>query len=71
MYFIWYKKLFEYSRNGNGILNEEYINHTNSLRESLFKNKTWGRTIEGGDDFNIQDNGATDIFLYKNIDKFL
>ena len=26
-----YKKLFEYSRNGDGILNEEYINHTNSF----------------------------------------
>ena len=31
-----YKKLFEYSRYGNGILHEEYINHTNSLKESLF-----------------------------------
>ena len=64
-----YKKLFEYSRNGDGILNEEYINHTNSLKESLFEDKTWGRTIEGGDDFHIQDNGATASFLYRNIDK--
>lgn len=64
-----YKKLFEYSKDGVGILHEEYINHTNSLRNSLFKNKTWGRTIEGGDDFHIQDNGATASFLYKNIDE--
>jgi putative methyltransferase len=64
-----YKKLFEYSKDGVGILHEEYINHTNSLRDSLFKNKTWGRTIEGGDDFHIQDNGATASFLYKNIDE--
>ncbi len=64
-----YKKLFEYSRNGNGILNEEYKNHTNSLKQSLFEDKTWGRTIEGGDDFHIQDNGATASFLYRNIDK--
>ena len=37
--------------------------------KSLFENKTWGRTIEGGDDFHIQDNGATASFLYRNIDE--
>ena len=65
----YYKTLFSESRYGKGILNKEYINHTNSLKESLFENKTWGRTIEGGDDFHIQDNGATASFLYKNIDE--
>ena len=39
------------------------------LSQSLFEDRTWGRTIEGGDDFHIQDNGATASFLYKNIDK--
>ena len=63
IYFIdYYKTLFSESKYGKGILNKEYINHTNSLKESLFENKTWGRTIEGGDDFHIQDNGATDHF---------
>ena len=27
------------------------------------------RTIENGDDFHIQDNGATSSFLYRNIDE--
>ena len=64
-----YKKLFEYSRYGNGILHEEYINHTNSLKESLFEGKIWGRTVEGGDDFHLFDTGASAAFLYANIDK--
>ena len=64
-----YKKLFEHSRYGNGILHEEYINHTNSLKESLFEGKIWGRTVEGGDDFHLFDTGASAAFLYANIDK--
>lgn len=64
-----YKFLFDYSKNSNGFLNEEYKNHTQSLRNSLFKNETWGRTIKGGDNFHFQDNGATAAELYINIDK--
>ena len=45
-------------------------NHTNSLKDSLFNMKTWGRPIEGGDNFHFQDNGATAATLYKNIDDF-
>ena len=65
----YYKVLFKYSKEGFGILNKEYKNHTQSLKNSLFKNETWGRTLEGGDDFHLQDNGATASFLYKNLDK--
>ena len=64
-----YKKLFDVSKHGAGILNREYIAHTDSLRESLFDMKTWGRPIEGGDDFHFQDNGATAAFLYSNIEE--
>lgn len=63
-----YKFLFDWSRNSNGILHKEYLAHTNSLKESLFEMKTWGRPIIGGDDFHFQDNGATAATLYQNID---
>lgn len=63
-----YKFLFEYSKYSDGFLNQEYKKHTQSLRNSLFKNQTWGRTIDGGDDFHFQDNGATAAELYTNID---
>jgi putative methyltransferase len=65
----YYRFLFEWSKSSTGILNKEYIAHTTSLRESLFEMKTWGRAIEGGDDFHFQDNGATAAFLYSNIDE--
>jgi radical SAM superfamily enzyme YgiQ (UPF0313 family) len=65
----YYKCLFEWSKNSSGILNQEYVTHTTSLRESLFEMKTWGRSIEGSDDFHFQDNGATAAFLYSNIDE--
>lgn len=64
----YYKNLFNWSKSGTGVLNQEYISHTNSLRESLFEMKTWGRVIEGSDNFHFQDNGATAGFLYANID---
>ena len=63
-----YEFLFNWSKNSSGILNNEYKQHTDSLRDSLFKMKTWGRTIIGGDDFHFQDNGATAATLYQNID---
>lgn len=66
-----YKFLFEWSKNSSGILNKEYINHTNSLKRSLFNMETWGRTITGGDDFHFQDNGATAATLYQKIDSVL
>ena len=62
-----YKMLFDHSKNGDGILNQEYQNHTNSLRESLFEMKTWGRPVGDGR-FHFQDNGATAAFLYENIE---
>ena len=66
-----YKFLFNWSKNSSGILNNEYKQHTNSLRDSLFKMKTWGRTISDGDNFHFQDNGATAATLYQNIDSVL
>lgn len=63
-----YKLLFEYSKKSNGILNKEYKEHTQSLRESLFSMKTWGRPIDDTDNFHFQDNGATAAVLYENID---
>lgn len=63
----YYKMLFDLSKNGNGILHSEYLNHTNSLRRSLFEMETWGRPVDGGR-FHFQDNGATGSFLYDNID---
>lgn len=63
----YYKTLFEYSKDSNGILHKEYISHIGSVTDSLFHNKTWGRPIEGGDDFHFQDNGATAAFLYRHI----
>ena len=64
----YYKMLFELSKNGDGILHREYLNHTNSLRRSLFDMETWGRPVDGGR-FHFQDNGATGSFLYNNIDE--
>lgn len=66
-----YKFLFEWSKNSSGILNKEYINHTNSLKRSLFNMETWGRTITGGNDFHFQDNGATAATLYQKIDSVI
>lgn len=65
-----YKLLFDWSKNSGTVFNKEYENHTNSLKDSLFNMKTWGRPIEGGDNFHFQDNGATAATLYKNIDDF-
>jgi len=64
----YYKFLFDRSKNGQGILNKEYIAHTQSVRQSLFNNQTWGRPVPGGDGFYFQDNGATAQFLYSNLD---
>ena len=50
-------------------MKKEYDTHTQSLLDSLHNNKTWGRPIEGGDNFHFQDNGATADFLYRNIDE--
>lgn len=62
-----YKLLFEVSKFGSGILHDEYVSHTSSVRDSLFKMKTWGRPITDQDDFHFQDNGATAAMLYRNI----
>ena len=64
----YYRFLFEWSKTSSGILNQEYRNHTNSLRSSLFEMSTWGRPIDDADNFHFQDNGATAAFLYSNID---
>ncbi len=64
-----YKFLFDFSKVGNTIMKKEYDTHTQSLLDSLHNNKTWGRPIEGGDNFHFQDNGATADFLYRNIDE--
>ena len=64
-----YKFLFEWSKHSSGIFNKEYVAHTTSVRDSLFKMKTWGRPLPDSDDFHFQDNGATAAFLYSNIDK--
>lgn len=66
-----YKLLFEYSKNSTGFLHNEYIEHTGSVRRSLFEMETWGRPIPGGDHFHFQDNGATAAMLYMNIDTAL
>lgn len=64
----YYKLVFDYSKNSNGYLNKEYVLHTTSVYDSLFKNKTWGRPIFEGK-FHFQDNGATAANLYFNIDQ--
>lgn len=64
----YYKMIFEVSRTGTGILHDEYVEHTNSLRDSLFNMKTWGRSLPGSSDFHFQDNGATASMLYENVD---
>ena len=63
-----YKLLFNHSKTSTGFLHSEYIEHTNSVRGSLFNMETWGRPIPGGDHFHFQDNGATAAMLYMNID---
>lgn len=63
----YYKILFEYSKNSNGYLHNEYILHTDSVKRSLFENETWGRPVFGGK-FYFQDNGATAAALYYDID---
>ena len=63
----YYKFLFQYSKHSNGLLHKEYIKHTESLKQSLFNNKTWGRIVDDCDDFHFQDNGATAATLYTNI----
>jgi len=62
-----YKLLFDYSKNSNGFLNKEYQQHTDSVKQSLFDMKTWGRPIDEIDQFHFQDNGATAASLYENI----
>jgi len=62
----YYKVLFEHSKNGAGVLHDEYLKHTGSVRRSLFKQETWGRPVAGN--FHFQDNGATAAMLYSNID---
>lgn len=64
-----YKLLYNYSLNSNGLLNREYKEHTSSVKRSLFEMETWGRPIPGGDNFHFQDNGATAAILYMNIDE--
>ena len=64
----YYKFLMQWSKNSTGVLHDEYLAHTESVRKSLFENETWGRPIPGGDNFYFQDNGATAQFLYSNLD---
>ena len=64
----YYTFLFNWSKASSGILHSEYMAHTNSVRESLFENKTWGRPVDDTDNFHLQDNGATASWLYENID---
>jgi hypothetical protein len=61
--------LFNKSKYGNGFLHKEYLEHTNSLKRSLFEMETWGRPLPECDDFHFQDNGATAAMLYLNIDE--
>lgn len=63
----YYKLLFNHSINSAGFLNKEYVEHTSSVKRSLFEMETWGRPIPGGDHFHFQDNGATAAVLYMNI----
>ena len=63
-----YKDIFESSKFGGGFLRGEYLAHTGSLYRSLFHNETWGRPIPDQDNFYFQDNAATAVFLYANID---
>ncbi len=63
----YYKMLFEYSKNSDGYLHNEYILHTDSVKRSLFENETWGRPVFNGK-FYFQDNGATAANLYYDID---
>lgn len=62
-----YKLIFDYSKSSNGILNKEYVLHTQSVSDSLFNSKVWGRPVFG-DNFHYQDNGATAATLYYDID---
>ena len=62
-----YKLIFNFSKNSNGFLNKEYITHKQSVLDSLFNGKVWGRPLFGGE-FHYQDNGATAAMLYYNID---
>ena len=64
-----YMDLFNESKYGNGFLHKEYLEHTNSLKRSLFEMETWGRPLPDCDDFHFQDNGATAAMLYLNIDE--
>lgn len=63
----YYKMLFEYSKNSDGYLHNEYKLHTDSVKRSLFENETWGRPVFNGK-FYFQDNGATAANLYYDID---
>jgi putative methyltransferase len=62
-----YKLIFDFSKNSDGYLNKEYTLHTESVTNSLFKNKVWGRPLFGGE-FHYQDNSATAASLYCDID---
>ncbi len=64
----YYKFLFDWSKSSSGILNKEYITHTESVKRSLFEMEPWGRVITPEDPFHISDNGATASWLYENID---
>lgn len=66
-----YVMLFNWSKNSSGILNNEYKQHIQSLRGSLFDRKIWGRPIANGDNFHFQDNVVTAATLYQNLDDVL
>lgn len=61
-----YKLIFDFSKNSTGYLNREYQLHVNSVTDSLFNGKVWGRPLFGGE-FHYQDNGATAASLYHDI----
>lgn len=63
----YYLKVYEYSKNSTGVLNNEYQEHTKSVRGSLENTKYWGRKINESK-FYFQDNAATSACLYKDID---
>ena len=65
----YYTLLFDWSKNSNGLFNKEYIAHTESVKNSLFKMEPWGRILTQEDPFYISDNGATASWLYENIDE--
>lgn len=63
-----YQLLFQYSMQEGNVLNTDRQKHIESVRQSLFHNKTWGRPIDSSSNFHIQDNGATASYLYANVE---